>query len=86
MEDLAYQLKQFSEQLEEMNGFYTEQMTYNPNFQGRMADAYRQNLKELSEQHKKLIQLYQALYKELIEIIKDYEDIESSLLNRIQNL
>ena len=86
MENLAYDLKEVTLRLEEMNSFYISENSKDLNFQGLMAEAYQYNIKELYTQHQKTIQLYQALYKELIEMVKDFEDIESTLLNRLDNL
>lgn len=86
MLDLSKQLKDIALQLESVTSIFSQQIIEDVNFSGEMVDAYQRYLQELMKEHKKMIQFYQALSKDMNEIVKDYDDIENLLNKRLENL
>lgn len=84
--DLAVELQEISNNLEDISRMFVAQTEKEVDFQGQMADAYQNYIRDLMKQHEKMIQYYQQLSKDLKEMVQDFDEQEDLLLARIENI
>ena len=84
--DLAVELHEISNNLEDISRMFVAQTEKQVDFQGQMADAYQNYIRDLMKQHEKMIQYYQQLSKDLKEMVQDFDEQEDLLLARIENI
>lgn len=84
--DLAVELQEISNNLEDISRMFVAQTEKEVDFQGQMADAYQNYIRDLMKQHEKMIQYYQQLSKDLKEMVQDFDEQEDLLLTRIENI
>ena len=84
--DLAVELQEISNNLEDISRMFLAQTSKEVNFQGEMADAYQIYILDLMKQHEKMIRYYQQLSKDLKEMVQDFDEQEDLLLSRIENI
>ena len=84
--DLAVELQEISNNLEDISRMFVAQTEKEVDFQGQMADAYQKYIRDLMKQHEKMIQYYQQLSKDLKEMVQDFDEQEDLLLTRIENI
>ena len=84
--DLAVELQEISNNLEDISRMFVAQTEKQVDFQGQMADAYQNYIRDLMKQHEKMIQYYQQLSKDLKEMVQDFDEQEDLLLTRIENI
>lgn len=84
--DLAVELQEISNNLEDISRMFVAQTEKQVDFQGQMADAYQNYIRDLMKQHEKMIQYYQQLSKDLKEMVQDFDEQEDLLLARIENI
>lgn len=84
--DLAVELQEISNNLEDISRMFVAQTEKEVDFQGQMADAYQKYIQDLMKQHEKMIQYYQQLSKDLKEMVQDFDEQEDLLLARIENI
>lgn len=84
--DLAVELQEICNNLEDISRMFVAQTEKEVDFQGQMADAYQNYIRDLMKQHEKMIQYYQQLSKDLKEMVQDFDEQEDLLLTRIENI
>ena len=84
--DLAVELQEISNNLEDISRMFVAQTEKEVDFQGQMADAYQNYIRDLMKQHEKMIQYYQQLSNDLKEMVQDFDEQEDLLLTRIENI
>ena len=84
--DLAVNLQEISNNLEDISRMFVSQTSKEVDFQGEMADAYQNYIQDLMKQHEKMIRYYQQLSKDLKEMVQDFDEQEDLLLSRIENI
>ena len=84
--DLAVELQEISNNLEDISRMFVAQTEKAVDFLGLMAVAYQKYIQDIMKQHEKMIQYYQHLSKDLKEMVQDFDEQEDLLLARIENI